>query len=272
MSTRRRTRLPNPVRHLTDLERRIAAESHTLICCDYYGTLTTIRGRPQDAALESRVKRLLTRLRDHPRFSVAIVSGRSLSDLKQLVNVNGIWSVGNHGLEIDGPGLTFVHPDAARYRPVIRTLVAAFRRTAVSVPGVVIEDKRWTLSVHYRLTPPPLAALLLQRLQAIAEPYRRNGTVMIGSGKQVFEIRLPIPWHKGSATLWLRHHVGALRDAPRLFTIYFGDDLTDEDAFRAVQRSGGVGIHVGDGSRPTVARLHVPNVNAALRWLEQLVQ
>lgn len=243
-----------------------------LLCCDYDGTLTPIRGRPQEARLEPTTRRLLERLRDHSRFSIGIVSGRRLTELRRLVNLDGIYYVGNHGLEIAGPGLAFVHPGAARYRPTLRRLVAAFRRAARRVPGVVIEDKRLTLSIHYRLTPPDRAARLLERLRRIAAADQRAGRVVIRGGKEVFEVRLPIPWDKGSASLWLRHHIGALQERPRLFTLYLGDDHTDEDAFRAVRRVGGVGIHVGEGRRPTAAPLRLPRPEVAIRWLARLAR
>ncbi len=250
--------------------RRLVAEPCVLICCDYDGTLTPIRGRPQGAMLEPPTRRLLAQLRDRPRINLAIVSGRWLPELRRLVGVSDIYYIGNHGLEIAGPGLTFVHPDASRYRPTLRRLVGLLRRAAATVPGVVIEDKRWTLSVHYRLTPPRRVAPILKHLQAIAEPHRRRGDIVIGGGKGVFEIRLPILWHKGSASLWLRHHLGTLQDVPRPFTVYLGDDLTDEDAFAAVQRDGGIGIHVGGGRRPTAARLRLPDIDGVIRWLTRL--
>ena len=83
-------------------------------------------------------------------ITVGIISGRALADLKDKVNINGVIYAGNHGFEIEGPGLSFVNPIADEIRPFFRIIRQILTLTLGTIKGVFVEDKGITLSVHYR--------------------------------------------------------------------------------------------------------------------------
>ena len=100
--------MSTPVKHLFDdwenIQARIRQAQTLVLFLDYDGTLTPIVSRPEMALCPSEVKRHLKQLRDLPGVFLAIISGRSLDDLRAKVGVPGIIYVGNHGLEIENPG------------------------------------------------------------------------------------------------------------------------------------------------------------------------
>jgi trehalose-phosphatase len=117
---------------------------------DYDGTLTPIVERPELAKLPEETCKLLQHLTTRPHFTLGIISGRALADLKALVNLKGILYAGNHGFEIEGPGLSFISPIADEIKPLIRILRQVLNMGVSTIKGVLVEDKGVTLSVHYR--------------------------------------------------------------------------------------------------------------------------
>ena len=122
-----------------------------MLLSDYDGTLTPIVGRPDEAVLSPEVRKILGALAEKPSFSVGIISGRPLTELKAMVGVEGIYYAGNHGLEIEGPGLKFVSPVAKAAQTVIKDLVRQLSAKLGGIEGVIVEDKGLSLSIHYRL-------------------------------------------------------------------------------------------------------------------------
>ena len=224
-----------------------------LLLFDYDGTLTPIAPRPDDALLPEEARELLTALATHRRCIAGIVSGRSLADLMVLADIQGLVYAGNHGMEIRGPGLDFTHPQAITARDALDQVQASLADALAHVPGVIVEHKGLTLSVHYRATPEPLAGEVDDVVAAIAEscPFTNSGEggpLRITRGKMVVEVRPAIPWDKGKAIERIRE---SFDDCP--FPVYFGDDLTDEDGFRVVQNMGGLAVFVGKARQGTVA-------------------
>ena len=129
----------------------IRAASHVLFLSDYDGTLTPIAGRPDQAVLSPEVREKLSVLAEKPAFSVGIISGRSLAELKSMVGIDGIYYGGNHGLEIEGPGLNYTNPAAEASREMVRELARQLSEGLGGIEGVFIEDKGLSLSLHYRL-------------------------------------------------------------------------------------------------------------------------
>ena len=100
----------------------VRAAPHLLLLSDYDGTLTPIVSRPEEAILSPEVRDKLCALTQKPTSSVGILSGRSLSELKSMVAIEGIYYAGNHGLEIEGPGLKFVSQPAETARATIKDI------------------------------------------------------------------------------------------------------------------------------------------------------
>ncbi len=213
-----------------------------LLALDYDGTLAPIAARPEAAELPAATRGVLARLAARPDTDVAVVSGRTLEDVRARVGLAGVYYAGNHGLEIEGPGVQRVHTGAAASRPRIEACAAALRRALAGIEGVVIEDKGLTLSVHYRLVS---AAEDVERVRALTrDACAGRERLRLTEGKRVLEVRPDVDWDKGRATRFLLDalELDALTAAPVLF---IGDDRTDEDAFRAL-RGRGDGVLVAE--------------------------
>ena len=217
---------------------------------DYDGTLTPIAPRPQDAILPPETRQRLTALTNHPRYITGLVSGRSLTDLETLTSIPNRIYAGNHGLEIRGPNLTFTHPGALPARNALAQLHATLTTALSPIPGIIIEDKTLTLTVHYRAAPQSRIPQIDAQVTAAANPHTESGNLRLTRGKMVIEIRPALPWHKGKAIEKIRK---LFPDHP--LPIYFGDDQTDEDGFQATQAMGGLAVFIGP-PRQTTAALH----------------
>jgi trehalose 6-phosphate phosphatase len=229
---------------------------------DYDGTLVPIRRTPALARLGPMRRAELEWLAR--RTSVAVVSGRPLAEIRRMVGVPRLVYAGNHGLEIWSRGRKWVHPEAARRSLVMARMASAIRTLTRGVPGILVEDKGLTLSVHYRRVPRWRRAALRR---AVAEKVRTAPPgLRLAQGKMVLEIRPDIAWDKGWAVREL------LRRAPgprRVFPIYLGDDRTDEDAFRAL-RGRGLTVRVGPSGQPTEAGRRLRGVDEVWAFLAAL--
>lgn len=225
--------------HWDKIEQKIRRTKHVFLCTDFDGTIAPIKPRPRQARLTEDTRKLLYKISRAKKFSLGIISGRSLKDIKKKVGLRGIIYAGNHGLEITYSKKRFIYPAAKKYVPIISAAAAGLKENLLPFPGAVLEDKTFSLSLHYRLVKGKRLAGLKKRFLQIVEPYLSAGELKLTSGKKVWELRPPINWNKGKALLWLVQRLG------KPLAIFMGDDLTDEDAFRAVNKIGGVSILIG---------------------------
>jgi len=199
------------------------------LLCDIDGTISPIASRPADAFVPARFGDLLRALVDH-LGAVAFVTGRAVKDGRRMVDVDGATYVGTHGLEVMGPdGAVCTDPQAERYVDAVQA-VAAQAAAALdgSELGIVLEDKRTVLAVHYRLSPDPERARH-EILSRVIEPARARG-LTISTGHFLFEVRPPIPVTKGTVARRL------LAREAFLTAVFCGDDLTDVTGFEAIHR------------------------------------
>jgi trehalose-phosphatase len=223
---------------------RAAAGSRGLaLFLDYDGTLTPIVERPEDAVLAEATRGVLRRVAG--RYPVAIVSGRDLEDVRKRVGLEDVHYAGCHGFEIAGPRGNRVHGAAAAAAPQLGAAAAQVAHELRGLPGVQLERKRFTLAVHYRRA---READVPAVREAVERAHARHPALRVTEGKKVFELQPDVDWDKGRAVLWLIETL-QLQDA---LPVYIGDDVTDEDAFRALAGRG-VGIAVQDATQPTAA-------------------
>lgn len=234
----------------------------SLLLLDYDGTLTPIVKKPELATISPNMKKALKSVAT--RHKVAIVSGRSLADVKKLVGLNGLYYVGNHGLEISGPGVKLVQSRAVSTRSTITQLCRKLRAALRGVKGAIVEDKGLTASVHYRLVKQKKKRLK-SVVGKITKPYLSSGAIKITHGKKVINIIPNIDWDKGKAALWILSAVDPKR---RLTPIYMGDDRTDEDAFLAIKR--GITILISEKRKKSHAKFFLRNVGEVKTFLKKL--
>src|SRR6266513_6238283 len=154
----------------TDIDQFIGAVGGRLdgspmaVMLDVDGTLAAIAPRPQEALVPGRTREALRRLATLPGVTLALVSGRSAHDAWDVAGVSGAWVIGNHGLELRAPNGEVSTPvDVHRYESAIATAADRLTSFTRDVPGATVENKRWTLSLHYRLAAPNETASLIHR-------------------------------------------------------------------------------------------------------------
>ncbi|MCU0308088.1 MAG: trehalose-phosphatase [Thermoleophilia bacterium] len=244
-----RAEIPSALERLPELAARLAA-GRAAVFLDYDGTLTPIVARPELAVLAPASREALRRLAEVA--TVAVVSGRALASVRELVGLPDLVYAGNHGFEIAGPDGTALEREVGReFIEEVAAARAALEPVVGAIPGAWVEDKTHSLSVHYRQTPDERAGEVEAAVDAAlaGRPRLRKHY-----GKKVLEVRPRIEWDKGRAVLWLLEALGL--DGPGVVPVYVGDDVTDEDAFRALP-AGGVGVLVSEVPRPTAAGYRV---------------
>lgn len=246
---------------------RLRRAERVLLLFDYDGTLTPIARKPEDAVLSGAVRRLLGSLAASPRYIAGIVSGRSLEDLATLADIPGLIHAGNHGMEISGQGIDFVHPGAVAARGILDEVSHRLSVAVGGVPGVIVEHKGLTLTVHYRAVAGERVADIESDVAAATLPYTDGGDIRLTLGKMVTEVRPAVPWDKGRAIEKIREECG---DTP--FPVYFGDDRTDEDGFRIVQAMDGMAVFVGEPREGTVALHQLESPREVEETLRLLVE
>ncbi|MBK0420091.1 trehalose-6-phosphate synthase [Leucobacter sp. CSA1] len=260
--------------------RRLAAEPQLLIACDFDGTLAPIVTRPEDARILPRAEQALAVLQDAPGVQVALISGRSVESLAETgVHVDGRIIAGSHGAELVGlpsaeapvppePGDAPLSDAEPRWgaavapseseREQLGRLMAVLEPRVAAVPGAWIEEKPLGAAVHVRqVQDPTTAENLLLALENETGSTNAHGLVVhTRSGKSVLEFSVREA-DKGSVLRRIRE---ALPEGP---TVFIGDDVTDEDALRALG-AGDLGVRVGSADSVAEYRVADPEEVAAL--------
>jgi trehalose 6-phosphate phosphatase len=228
-----------------------------LLCAfDFDGTLAPIVALPEQARLPEEIRQRLVALSVHA--PIAIITGRSVQDICTRLGFDPNYVVGNHGLE----GVPGWEEQAARHRELCvgwHAQLGEVLRDPALDPAIQLEDKHYSLSVHYRLVrDAELTAKGLAKLFARLEP-----TPRVVAGKYVFNLLAQDACHKGSALSRLIELSGA-RNA-----LYVGDDVTDEDVFR-LRREDVVTVRI-ERADDSAAEFFLPYPRDILVLLEELI-
>lgn len=237
---------------------------------DYDGTLTPIVQNPDNAFMPQKTKEILRCLLKNPCLRVAIISGRALKDIKNKIGLEGIIYAGNHGLEIDGPKIKFKAIVSIRYKLMLKKIKGILKKKLSKIKGVIVEDKGLTLSVHYRLVDAKDVWLVKTIFHESIIHHIIGNKIKIRSGKKVLEVRPPLKWDKGKIVLWLLARLKFILGKEPCVPIYVGDDVTDEDAFRALKGKG-LTVFVGY-SEKTHAKYYLRNTQEVTEFLEQILK
>jgi trehalose 6-phosphate phosphatase len=220
---------------------------------DVDGTLLEIAIRPEDVVLPPGVSHMLQALQS--KVPAALISGRRLADLDRLFAPLTLSAAGQHGAERRSAG-------GQMHRAVVaeKAIEQATQRLAAwarGCPEIVVENKRYTLAVHYRCAPhyaTEIGARIREALQRLGKDF------VLVPGKMILEIR-PRLWDKGRAIADFMSEPPFAGRVP----VFIGDDVSDEDGFAMAQSLGGHAIKVGTGA--TVARWRLADVSRVLEWL-----
>jgi len=300
-------------------------ESHlrnklVVVFLDYDGTLTPIVSVPSAARLSQQQRKRLARLAESK--PAGIVTGRTIETIKKFVfgdeeaesvgkeeldslrqSLSKLYFAGSHGFDIccppdDGDGRSGSGSSsrnltvADEYRPLLEHVFAVCSQSCASIAGALVEDCKFSVSVHYRLV---ASAEEQQRVHDIVaeavKPYK--GKLKLHAGKMVHEIKPDMDWHKGAAVRYLLPILcpqlpsplpqsGELRtrdpDGRSVVPVYIGDDTTDEDAFRILAAYTGssrpltVFVRTDDRARPSHANYVLKDPDEVGTLLEKIAQ
>jgi trehalose 6-phosphate phosphatase len=246
------------------VQARIERAARLILFLDFDGTLAPIVDEPILAILPAATRQVLVELISDPAIMIAIVSGRALGDVKGRVGIPGLIYAGNHGLEIEGQGLSFEHAAAVVLKGAIREITERIATHAAELEGVEIESKVLTSSIHFRRAPRAAQIHLDSLIRDLISPTDPN--IEVREAKMVHEIRPRVAWDKGNGVAWIRQQLREEQAQP----IVIGDDLTDESAFLAFDDA--ITICVDPG-RPTAAGYELDSPEAVLdflRWIAQM--
>jgi trehalose 6-phosphate phosphatase len=207
----------------------VLRQAPSAVVTDIDGTVSAIAPTPAEAMVDPGAKAALALLAER-LTAVAVVSGRAPQDGVAMVGLPELIYVGNHGLERIARGTPWTHPVAAAAQPAIAAALAEIEiaaRAAADVPWLLIENKGVTGTVHYRLAPDQIAAAAL--LEPLARAAADRHGLRLTSGRMIFEVRPALAVNKGTAIRELA------QDLDLRGIVFFGDDVTDVDAFRALR-------------------------------------
>ncbi len=241
--------MPDP---LAALLHKVITAGRVQVFTDFDGTLAEIGPSPLHVELRPAVRAAVEAVAAHPRLRLAVVSGRDIANLRDRVRLPDIAYAGNHGLEISGPGYEFVEPTAEAGVAALAGVIAALR---TALPGVEVQDKRLTATVHVPDRSPAEVSVIRAAVEAVVA-----GRFAVRSGRVTIDVRPAVDWHKGRAVAWLRQRWAD----PAAVPVFLGDDPSDEDGFAAC--ADGVTVLVGP-ERPTLARYRLPDPAAVAAFL-----
>ena len=231
---------------------------------DYDGTLTPIVDRPELALISGEMRETVKRLSE--KVTVAIVSGRMREDVEKLAGIEGILYAGSHGFDILGAGFSMIHPKAKEAMPVVDEVIEKLSKELDGIDGMIIEKKKFSVAVHYRLVDKKDFPKIERYVNALAAEY--GGSLRLMHGKKVFEFLPNIHWDKGQAIRWIMDALKLSWADSSVF--YIGDDVTDEYAFRAV-RTRGTGILVSEKPKASAADFTVSTPREVRDLFEKVI-
>jgi trehalose 6-phosphate phosphatase len=234
---------------------------NTAILLDVDGTLLDLAPTPHDVRVPSTLRRSLERLHECTGGAIALVSGRSLDDIDLIFKPLKLVAVGAHGAEIRHT------PNGSAHRNTATPLDGELKRRLAAVgrldPEIIIEDKDFSLAIHYRLAPDKKRAIE-DAIDAIIEDAPSNSLEKL-PGKGVIEVK-KIGFNKGTAIRELMAHPPFAGRRP----VFVGDDTTDETAFAVMPEFDGLAISVGRMVPGVAKRFETPS--DVRRWLERLAK
>ncbi len=238
--------LPHALEDGDELARHLAGKTAAMFL-DYDGTLTPIVDRPEDAVISESMRAAVRGLAQ--RCPVVIVSGRDRQVVQELMGVDDLIVAGSHGFDIWNPaGGTIQREEGAGFEGLLDEVRERLGKETSSIEGALIEPKKASVAVHYRLVSEEERQKIKEIVDALLAEHPDE--LKVTPGKMVYEIQPKIDWDKGKAVLYLLEALDL--GSEDVVPIYLGDDITDEDAFEALEGRG-IGIFVGCADDPEVS-------------------
>ena len=255
------------MKYLWDAQQEILqylkSKKKIILLLDYDGTIVPINSNPKYVSLPQRTKQLLDTLQNNPSVDLGIVSGRTLDDIKGQISIPNIMYCGSHGFEWEIDGIR-------RSKEIGESLSIVEIKDKLSpilqqFDGAFIEDKRFMLTIHYRMVSIHKQSKFRTIVHNIVHPYLDSRAITLTTGKKTIEVKPAINWDKGAFIDYLLLTNYDLTEESR-GVIYIGDDVTDEDVFDHQRQV----ITIKVGTKISHAKYHLKNTNDTIRFLEWL--
>ncbi|KAF2898680.1 hypothetical protein ILUMI_07493 [Ignelater luminosus] len=248
---------------------KYVGNTHKLaLLLDYDGTLAPIAPHPDLAVIPAETKNILQRLSNISDCYIAVVSGRNVNNVKEMVGIEGITYAGNHGLEILHPdGSKFVHPMPTEFQGKVAELLQQLQEQ-VCKEGAWVENKGALLTFHFRETPAHLRTELAEQAKKLIEA----AGFRAGRAHCAIEAKPPVQWNKGRASIYILRTAFGVDWSERIRIIYAGDDVTDEDAMLALKGMAATFRVTSSSITKTSAERRLPSTDSVLtllRWVER---
>ena len=248
-------------RHLTNRE--------LFLFLDYDGTLAPIAETPDKALLSQEMRDVVTGLSERSGCHLAVISGRTLADLKKMIHIPNITYAGSHGFEIEGTHLNFESLISTEYLADLTAIKEQLHAKLSAIEGIWLEDKGIIVTLHFRLAGEKGEYLANEIFRTICQSYVDRHRIKIIEGKKVLEVRPPIKWDKGEAAFWILSKWQMEKNKNQVVTIYLGDDNTDEDAFKMLDNKA-VKVRVEESVR-SFADYHLKNQQEVFIFLNTIL-
>ncbi|CAH8309579.1 unnamed protein product [Eruca vesicaria subsp. sativa] len=243
---------------------------------DYDGTLSPIVEDPDKAYITHEMREVVKNVALN--FPTAIVTGRSIDKVRSFVKLSEIYYAGSHGMDIEGPtnentygesnqGVLF--QSAREFVPMIEKVVKILEEKTKGIPGAMVENNKFCLSVHFRRVDEKRWTALAEQVKSVLIDYPQ---LKLTQGRKVLEIRPTIKWDKGQALNFLLKSLG-FEKSEDVVPVYIGDDRTDEDAFKVLRERGqGFGILVSKVPKESNASYSLQDPAQVNEFLKRLVE
>lgn len=223
---------------------------YLLVGSDFDGTISPLCSIPAKAEADSTAVSALRELSELPDTSVAIVSGRGLDDLRsKLAGLKRARMIGSHGSEFESGTIHSISPEQKQTLSTARDLLS---RALMSIPGALLEEKPYSVALHYRNADLTLAERILE---GVVQEFAGLGVGRVCRGICVVEF-LALDTDKGEAFTQLRHTTGATG------CLFVGDDVTDESVFSRADPAT-VTVKIGEGQ--TTARFRIGSIQQSVQ-------
>lgn len=236
--------MPDTESRLAERLRAELGDRRLVLLLDFDGTLCEFQPDPQAVYLPEDRRRILEDLQT--RAVVGLVSGRRLDDVRSRSGLREVPVAGLHGLEIEGFGEHFVHPELEHASEAVATASRQLDEVAARIPGSFVERKGASVALHFRLADAAGRRAATAAFAETVAPHVDGGGLRVLRGSNVFELLPDIDWNKGHAVQWM---VERIRREGEPLVVYIGDDVTDQYALDVVAEMGGVAIAASGRAR-----------------------
>lgn len=252
--------------HLYQISEKVNKTDEIFLFLDYDGTLVSFKNKPQDVVTTKEVKTVVSDLLQNENIKVVIVTGRTLSEIKKLLDIEGLSYAALHGLHIQlSNGTSYKWKSSNNLRKILTNIRNLSEKKFQHEKEIYLEDKKFTLAFHYRMLSNEKIKDVVDSFIEIVKSEDTGNKLDILHGSKVIEIK-PVGWNKGKAVELISSYI----TSKNTLAMYIGDDITDEDAFHYLNNQG-ITIFVSNKkNRPSAAQYWLRDPDEVLHFLKSL--